>query len=172
MVKIMDVIKHCCESRINYFGLGLLPGAFPYVLQIDWGYLPGADGRRAGMPLANCPGPLNGYDRNGPTSSLCSSSSWKQTDFLGGITMNLRFSRKQMSDAGPEAIGALIQGFFDRNGMQLQINTVDREMLEEAMKNPENYGDLMVRIGGFSDKFVNQTELMQREIIERTAFEA
>lgn len=171
MVRIMDIVRKACADRYNYRGSKWLPGAFPYMTHVSAGYLPGADGRKAGTPLASCPGPLNGFDRHGPTTSLLSSSTWDQSDFLGGITMNLRFTQSQMSAAGPETIGALIRTFFSRNGMQLQINTVDAATLEDAMKHPENYADLLVRIGGYSDLFVNQTEKLQREIITRTAFE-
>ena len=43
------------------------------------------------------------------------------------------------------------------------------ETLQKARKNPEAYGDLVVRIGGYSDYFVRLTPEMQEEIILRTA---
>ena len=53
-------------------------------------------------------------------------------------------------------------------GCQLQINVVDREELLDAQKNPENYKNLVVRIGGYNDYFVEIPKEMQDEVISRT----
>jgi formate C-acetyltransferase len=42
-------------------------------------------------------------------------------------------------------------------------------MLRAAQKNPSQYRDLVVRVAGFSEFFVNLTPEMQEEIIARTA---
>ena len=86
--------------------------------------------------------------------------------------MNLRFPRTTLTDAGVQNIGALIRTFFARDGMQLQINCIDSETLEDAWQKPEDYDDLLVRIGGYSDFFIKQSKKMQDDIIRRTALEA
>jgi formate C-acetyltransferase len=50
----------------------------------------------------------------------------------------------------------------------MQINVTDKEILERAIKSPEEYRDLLVRIGGYSDYFVRLSPNMQKEVIERT----
>jgi len=58
-----------------------------------------------------------------------------------------------------------------RGGCQLQINVVEGETLRKAKQHPEQYGDLVVRIGGYSDYFVHLSENMQDEVILRTEHE-
>ena len=55
-----------------------------------------------------------------------------------------------------------------RGGFEIQVNVVDKETLEKARLTPEEYRDLVVRIGGYSDYFVKLSDEMQREVILRT----
>ena len=52
----------------------------------------------------------------------------------------------------------------------MQVNVVDRKTLIDAREHPEAYGDLIVRIGGYSDYFVRLTPTLQQEIIDRTEY--
>ena len=61
-----------------------------------------------------------------------------------------------------------IKTYFKRGGFEVQINVVDNETLKKAQKNPDEYRDLIVRIGGYSDYFVRLSPEMQAEIILRT----
>jgi formate C-acetyltransferase len=54
------------------------------------------------------------------------------------------------------------------DGHHIQFNVVDAETLREAQKHPENYRDLIVRVAGYSDYFVDLTPELQEEIIRRT----
>ena len=67
-----------------------------------------------------------------------------------------------------EKIVALIKGYLKTHGSQLQFNIVDAETLKKAQKNPEQYKDLLVRIGGYSDFFVTIPKELQDEIISRS----
>lgn len=58
---------------------------------------------------------------------------------------------------------------MSRGGFEIQINVIDRETLEKARISPEEYRDLVVRIGGYSDYFVRLSPQMQAEVILRTA---
>jgi formate C-acetyltransferase len=57
---------------------------------------------------------------------------------------------------------------LQRGGFELQINVTDKRILQEAVKNPEQYRDLVVRIGGYSDYFTRLSAEMQQEVILRT----
>ena len=81
--------------------------------------------------------------------------------------MNVRFSKKMMQGEGLSKIRALILGFFARGGQQLQFNCVDTETLKDAQKNPDAYGDLLVRIGGYSEFFTRLAPEIQRDVITR-----
>ncbi len=62
----------------------------------------------------------------------------------------------------------LIKTFMDRGGFELQINVVDSGTLLKARDNPQDYQDLVVRVGGYSDYFVHLSPAMQEEVIMRT----
>ena len=66
---------------------------------------------------------------------------------------------------------ALIKTYLQRGGFELQINVTDKATLEKARDNPEEYKDLVVRIGGYSDYFTNISPQMQAEVILRTEHE-
>jgi pyruvate-formate lyase len=48
------------------------------------------------------------------------------------------------------------------------ITVVSREDLEAALREPERWGHLMVRVGGFSARYVELSPTVQKEILERT----
>ena len=170
MRKLTDILQNVCKNRLNLWGGPVVPGAFPYMVHStpEACRYPSADGRKAGDTLASCPGPLNGYDRHGPTASLYSSSSWPQADFLGGITMNIRFQKTIADAAGADRVGSLIRGFFARGGKQLQINILNADELKDAIAHPEKYNDLIVRIGGYSEYFNRLSDTLKKDVIQRT----
>jgi formate C-acetyltransferase len=63
---------------------------------------------------------------------------------------------------------SLLEAYFATGGMQLQINVCDGETLRKAMEHPEAYRSLVVRVGGYSDYFVNLSRALQEEILLRT----
>lgn len=66
----------------------------------------------------------------------------------------------------------LIRGYFRLDGHHIQFNVVDAETLKKAKKEPEKYRDLIVRVAGYSDYFVDLVDELQDEIIRRTEHEA
>jgi pyruvate formate-lyase/glycerol dehydratase family glycyl radical enzyme/glycyl-radical enzyme activating protein len=128
-------------------------------------------GRRAGQPLANGLSPSTGMDRAGPTASL---NSVAGLDLVGrarnGINVNLTLDGGALAgDSGAGAVEGLLRGYFDRGGMQLQINTLDRASLRAAMDDPSTNPWLLVRVSGYSAYFNDLSPGMKREILERTA---
>ena len=63
---------------------------------------------------------------------------------------------------------SLIETYFQRGGLELQISSVSRQMLLDAQEHPEQYGNLVVRVSGFSAYFTSLCKVTQDEIIERT----
>jgi len=61
--------------------------------------------------------------------------------------------------------------YFNLGGYQVQYNIVDGKMLLDAQKHPEKYGDLMVRVAGFTARFVDLGPDVQRQVIERSQFD-
>ncbi len=127
------------------------------------------DGRLAGTPLASSMAASVGCERNGPTAVLNSVArldavkSWQC-----GYQVNLRFHAGMVSDpARREKLRAMLHVYFDKGGMELQINVVDTATLRAAQANPDACRDLVVRVAGFSEFFVNLTPDMQEDIIAR-----
>jgi len=65
----------------------------------------------------------------------------------------------------------LMRTYFVHGGYQMQVNLVSREDLLAACQHPEQYADLVVRVGGFSDYYVRLSEALQEEIYNRTELE-
>lgn len=63
-----------------------------------------------------------------------------------------------------------VKTYFDLGGMQMQFNVVTADVLKDAMANPENYRNLLVRISGYNAYFVTLNREMQVELIERAEF--
>jgi len=108
----------------------------------------------------------------GPTASILSSTRWSHKELIGGVAVNMKFTKKTFNEASGVKVRALIHAFLERGGFEMQINVVDKETLLKAQADPETYRDLVVRIGGYSDYFVKISPEMQAEVILRTEHEA
>ncbi len=129
-----------------------------------------ADGRKAGEPLSPGVGPGSGRERNGYTATLRSLSKLDLAKVVGGTSSNLRFHPRFFdSPSQVERFKQLISSyFFDLGGQHLQINVVSSETLRDAQQHPQRYRDLLVRIAGYSARFIDLTTSTQDEIISRT----
>ncbi|MDY4670566.1 MAG: pyruvate formate lyase family protein [Oliverpabstia sp.] len=125
------------------------------------------DGRKDFEALADSAGAAQGTDISGPTALIKSVTKIPYTYPTISRNLNLKFP-KELFKGEPEKIIALFRAYFEMEGCQLQINVVDREELLDAQKNPENYKNLVVRIGGYNDYFVEIPKEMQDEVISRT----
>ena len=129
------------------------------------------DGRLAGQPLSDGTSPSHGGDRHGPTAAMNSLGKLDQAR-TGGTLLNQRFTPAAVAgDAGIKKLAALIRGYFRQGGHHVQFNVVDEKTLRAAKERPEDYRNLLVRVAGYSDYFVDLDERHQDEIIARTAHE-
>ncbi len=169
-------IAHTTYQAFNdtpaVFGGVYVPGEVIFTAHERTGLMIGAtpDGRHAHQVLADSMGAAQGLDRKGPTALMASVNRTKAADyFLTTPVLNLRFLTSTWQKARENgAMKSLLQEFFRGGGMQLQINVCDSRILREALVQPEKYRSLVVRVGGYSDYFVNLTPKLQQEIIERT----
>ena len=150
-------------------GDGFLPTSHQFVRHIDEGRAVGhtPDGRRGGTPVADSIAAVNGKAVEGPTRMIISAASFDQSMVYGIPVLNLSLSTK----CRPEILRALIEGYFKLGGTQVQVTYVDRETLIDAKRNPEDHGDIIVRVGGYSDFFVSLNSDLQDAVIERTMFD-
>lgn len=127
------------------------------------------DGRHAGLPISDGTSPSHGADRCGPTA-VCRSLGKMDQVRTGGTLLNQRFLPQVLEgEAGVQALSALVRGYFSQGGHHIQFNVVDTETLRDAQAHPDRYRDLLVRVAGYSDYFVDIGRDLQEEIIARTA---
>lgn len=146
----------CMASNTSNVPAGEVLGATP-------------DGRHAGEPLSDAASPCGGRDRNGPTAFV---NSIVTPDYTGQActVVNMRFQPLLFnSDAGRTAMLGLLKRFVDGGGQEMQFNVTGTEKLEDAMAHPEKYGDLIVRVSGFSAYFNSLPEGVKKDILRRTA---
>ena len=163
----------CARQGVVPAGARFVPGAFCWIMHEQLGRVCAAtpDGRLAGTPFADGCGPAQGREKYGPTSAILSTTSWDHSAFVGGAAYNMKFNRQLLQNPeGLNGLRDLILTFLQRGGFETQVNVVDREILKKARVSPENYQDLIVRIGGYTDYFVRLSPQMQEEIISRTEF--
>lgn len=162
------------EGHRNLYGGPVLPGFLGWTVWIGFGEETPAtpDGRKAGTPLANSIGPCTGAPVKGAPSAMLSTCRFDQSRGLGGIVFNLRFSPGALStEEGVERLRALIETAFEMGLYQVQVNLVSSEVLRDAQEHPENYPDLLVRIGGYLVPFTLLPREAQDEVIARTELE-
>lgn len=165
--------EECAKHRMKPDDSPFVPGAFCWIMHEKLGADCGAtpDGRFAGKPFADGGGPAQGREKNGPTSAILSTVSWEQSPFIGGVAFNMKFN-KSLFDS-PASVGKLrdtIVTFLKKGGFETQINVIDSKVLKKARKNPEDYRDLVVRIGGYTDYFTRLSPGMQEEVLMRTEY--
>jgi len=127
-----------------------------------------ADGRMAGEPMANANNPTGGTDRNGITAMI-NSLVRLDTGRHAGAVQNMAFSRTFFNE-NRDRLKAVLNTYFYNGGQQAMITVRNREDLENAIKYPERYKNLMVRVGGFSARFVTLSRDVQGEILSRTFY--
>lgn len=158
------------DGRPNTKGGHFRVNLLPTTCHVYFGSVLGAtpDGRFAKEPVSEGISPVQGADVNGPTSVIKSAS---KIDHLrtGGTLLNQKFTPNFLStEEGIEKVLYLIRSYFRMDGHHIQFNVVDADTLRDAQKHPEKYRDLIVRVAGYSDYFVDLGEDLQNEIIRRT----
>jgi pyruvate-formate lyase len=118
--------------------------------------------------MANGNAPSGTSDKEGITA-LLNSMSKPSIHIHAGAVQNLKLS-PELFEKHSEKLTALIKTYFYKGGPQLMISVVNRGDLENALKQPEEYQNLMVRVGGFSARFVELERDMQEEILSRTLY--
>jgi len=130
-----------------------------------------ADGRRAHLPISDGTSPAHGADRHGPTA-VCKSLGKMDQVRSGGTLLNQRFLPQTLEgEEGVEKLAGLVRGYFRLGGHHIQFNVVGTETLRAAQERPEEHRDLLVRVAGYSDYFVDMGRDLQEEVIARTAQE-
>ena len=126
------------------------------------------NGRLAGRAISDGTSPSHGADRKGPSAVIKSLGKIDQAK-SGGTLLNQRFLPSLLKTEEDIAkLSGLIRSYFSLGGHHIQFNMVDTETLHKAQKHPEEYGDLLVRVAGYSDYFNDMNADLQADVIART----
>ncbi len=126
------------------------------------------DGRKAGEPVSEGISPVQGADKKGIGAVFQSVTKLDHTR-SGGTLLNQKLSPDLVQDEKIlRKLGQLMRAYFTMGAHHVQYNVVSADLLRHAQENPEAYQNLMVRVAGYSDYFVNLPKGLQDEIIRRT----
>ncbi|MBT7891352.1 MAG: glycyl radical protein, partial [Deltaproteobacteria bacterium] len=129
------------------------------------------NGRKAGEALSEGISPTQGCDIKGPTTTLKSIASVKSGQYKSRAArlLNVKLSPQVVAgERGTHTLASLIRSWCDMKFWHLQFNILNSDTLREAQKNPSKYRNLIVRVAGYSAYFVDLSQPLQDEIINRT----
>ncbi|MDY2725642.1 MAG: glycyl radical protein [Anaerostipes faecalis] len=149
----------------------------PFTSHVPFGKVVSAtpNGRLAYTPLSDGSSASQGADKNGPTAVLLSNYKTKNFDRRDHAArlLNVKLSPSCVKgEEGTEKLVHFIESWRDLKLWHLQFNVLNTDTLREAQKHPELYGNLLVRIAGYSAYFTELSKDLQDDIIARTEHEA
>ena len=134
------------------------------------------DGRRAGAPFGPGANPMHGRDQKGAVASLTSVAKFPFAYAKDGISYTFSIVPNALGkeyEAQKRNLAGLMDGYFHHEaevegGQHLNVNVMNREMLLDAMENPEKYPQLTIRVSGYAVRFNSLTKEQQQDVITRT----
>jgi formate C-acetyltransferase len=178
VVKLEDYIgsRYRNEYKSSKYGKGPIPCCYSYSQSpvtgnIAFGKCVGAtpEGRKDGDPVNNGVSPANGSEKNGITAACNSVAKLPSIWFQKGAIFNVRLVANSLESLeNKQRVLDIISVFFQQYAQQIQFNVVDGEIYKQAMKTPDQYRDLMVRVSGYSALFTSLMPEVQMDVINRT----
>jgi len=169
--EVVDIFSGELDKYRNPRGGSFSTSLYSVTVHVGMGALVSAtpDGRKWQTPLSVGISPAHGRDRGGPTLAMKSAAKIDYRNVLNGSSFNLKFHPSALRGAeGVESFSNLMRTYFRLGGQQLQVDVVDADTLRAAQERPEQYQDLIVRVAGYSARFVDLNRAMQDEFIART----
>jgi formate C-acetyltransferase len=170
MQEVFEIYFDLVNGRPNTKGGVYRINMLPTTCHVYFGSVIGAtpDGRKAWMPLSEGISPVQGADRKGPTAVLQSAAKMDHVR-TGGTLLNQKFTPSLLEgEKGLDHLAHLVRSYFTLGGHHIQFNVVDVATLRAAQAHPEDHRDLIVRVAGYSDYFLDLSKALQDEIIART----
>ena len=171
--EVFNVYYDLLNGRPNTKGGRYRVNLLPTTVHIYFGSVTGAlpNGRKKGEAVSEGISPSQGADTKGPTAVIKSAARIDHAR-TGGTLLNMKFNPQVLAGEGIDKLLHLIRSYFRLDGHHIQFNVINAEMLRKAQQNPEQHRDLIVRVAGYSDYFVDVGLDLQNEIIARTEQQA
>ena len=168
--EVVDQFRLTVSEHKNIRGFPYSPQLWSHVGHVYVGQILGAtpDGRKAGKPLAQGGNPTQGRAVKGLTAHA---KSMAKLDFrrLNGGSLQLELDPSLLNVESPaEMVSGIVKSYFELGGVHIILNLLTVKDLEKAKTNPDEYGDVVVRVTGFSARFVSLAKEVQNEIIARS----
>ena len=142
----------------NYIPAGKVIGATPC-------------GRKAMEQLTEGCSPHAGTDVTSPTAAMRSTAKINHGRHAGGTLLNIKLSPETLKTRSDlNNLAGLIRGYFELDAFHVQFNVFDKKTLLAAQKRPEEYSNILVRVAGYSARFVTLSKEVQDAIIKRTSY--
>jgi formate C-acetyltransferase len=170
MQRVYDDLFATIDGKANTKGTSYHLNMLSTTCHVYFGKMLGAsaNGRFAHLPESDGTSPSHGADRNGPTAVVKSLAKMDQSK-SGGTLLNQRFLPSVLAtDTDLDKLGNLVRTYFRLGGHHIQFNVIDSTTLRKAQEHPDEYRNLLVRVAGYSDYFVDLDRDHQEEIISRT----
>jgi len=170
MKRVFEAYFESVDGRPTPRGGSYRINLLPTTAHIYFGKMTGAtaDGRLVGDAVSEGVSPVQGADRKGPTAVIKSLGKMDHVR-TGGTLLNQKFTPQLLADdTGLAGVKDLVRSYFRLMGHHIQFNVVTADLLKEAQAQPQKYRDLIVRVAGYSDYFVDCSTELQNEIIHRT----
>lgn len=174
-VKVSEHIREVLESKRNIKGFFFRPSLFQFMGHTYAGPFMGAtpDGRHKDEFLAHGMNPMPGRNQNGISATANSLCKIDLRHFQGG-SLQIELTPIVTQTLGDTArfINHFSRVFFQKHGVQINLNIVDLKELKKAMDDPENpkYQDIVVKVTGYSAHFVAMDRKLQEEFVSRVNY--
>ena len=170
VARVYKLFAESCAENPTAYGGHVTPNAISISAHQPGGAVTGAtpDGRKGGDILADASlSPDHGKDVRGPLAVFQSAMKVDQ-DAYQGTLMNMKLHPGTVkTDSDLAKLANLIKIYLTHGGKHIQFNVVDRAEMEDAKLNPEDHGELIVRVAGYSAYFTRLPTSIQDEVIDR-----